>query len=120
MSAANCTFNFTSAGYGATASATGLNAAFSYVSNCHEDAAGADYYSGTTKYTTTTSTATIAQFLLFDAVNIYYNDTLYFSINATNAASVGFTPATFFAGKQDTTYVWPAATTFATVIGILE
>lgn len=49
------------------------------------------------------STATFAKFLLFDAVNIYYNNTLYFSINATNAAAVGFTPSTFFAGKSTDT-----------------
>lgn len=51
--------------------------------------------------------------MLFDAVNIYYNNTLYFSINSTNAASVGFTPSTFFAGTSSDNYKWGTGVTTA-------
>lgn len=95
MSAANCTFNWTSVVIGA-------NIAKTYISYCHDKTTvtGITYTNGTTAdVVLKDSTATFAKFQAFDAVNIYYNNTLYYSINATNAASVGFTPSTYFAGK---------------------
>lgn len=120
MSAANCTFNWsTSVIYSAASGSNPINSDLTYISNCHDRATTDNYYNGSTTTSTpfTTSTATFDQFLKFDAINIYYNNTLYYSINSTNAAAVGFTPATFFAG-QTSPYVW--STNFAAVTTLIS
>ena len=45
-----------------------------------------------------TTTATVAQFLKFDSISIYYNNTLYVTVGPSNAAKFGFTPSDFFKG----------------------
>lgn len=110
MSAANCTFNWSTVDIKEGSSV--LNAAYTYISYCHDKTTITDivYTNATTPpadLPLKASTALFSEFLLFDAVNIYYNNTLYFAINATNAASVGFTPSTFFAGT-DTKLTWSA------------
>lgn len=125
MSVSNCTFNWSTTDIGTTGTTGGisdLNTALTYVSRCHDNdvsSATVNYFNGSTTGTPfLKSTATFAEFLKFDAVNIYYNDTLYFSVNATNAASVGFTPSTFFAGT-DTTLAWATGKKYADVTVLL-
>lgn len=96
-----------------------LNPQYTYVSYCHESKIDDTYKNGSTASTIKKSTATFTEFMAFDAVNIYYNDTLYFSINATNAAAVGFTPSTFFAGTSSTDYTWTSTKLFDDVATIL-
>lgn len=54
----------------------------------------------------------MAEFLAFDTINIYYDNVLYYSINPTNAATVGFTPLTFFSGKMNADYKWDSNNKF--------
>lgn len=113
VAVSNCTFNWTTVAIiGATSVGKNLNDASTYISNCHDNTDGWTYTKGEdkTELKMTTSTAKYEDFLKFDTVNIYYNNTLYYSINPTNAATVGFTPLTFFAGSKTTAYNWDSTT----------
>jgi hypothetical protein len=75
----NCTFSW-------IATATTTVPAYSYNSGCIESP------------TTTASTATIADFIKFNTIDLYYNKTLYLSITPTVATTLGFDIAKLFAG----------------------
>lgn len=66
------------------------------------------------------STASVAQFVTFDSINIYYNNTLYLSINPTTAAKYGVTPSDFFKGTVNTDFVWSSSSTFAAITTALH
>lgn len=61
-----------------------------------------------------TTTATVAQFLTFDSVSIYYNNTLYLTVNPTTASKYGVTPSDFFKGTS-TNFAFSTDTTFAAI-----
>jgi hypothetical protein len=94
----NCTFAFITT---AVANAP----AYSYNSACIDQPA-----------TTTPSTATIAQFLKFNMLDMYYNKTLYLSINAAVATALGADITKFFAGTlPGATFTLSATPAFAEI-----
>lgn len=114
MAVANCTFNWTDVDITTTATnpIVILNNKYTYISKCHENKVDGGKYkiSGQTDAVEVkASTATPTEFKAFDAINIYYDNVLYYSINQTNAATVGFTPLTFFSGKMSP-YSWETKT----------